>query len=282
MATTEEQAYPIMKSLDVDYVLVVFGGMTGYSSDDVNKFLWPVRIGSGVFGKDMPSEEDYYSVSGNYDIGPGGSQILLNSLLYKLCYYNFDKVMTKHQQPPGYDLARNTEVGHKNIRLSHMEEAFTSEHWIVRIFKVKKEPNVDLKGLSKKARKIEKSTDETQEHAKFLGCVTGEDHFSNDRVYTGSSTGANFRLAQYHAKNNDARYFAIARVGADGHAFAFTDLSIRSKDDFDGNDAGCERACMDDSDRFCGCADGGCDDANVERGKGQEHKRRWAVYARAQ
>lgn len=40
----------------MDYVLVIFGGVTGYSSDDINKFLWPVRIGSGVFADDMHSE----------------------------------------------------------------------------------------------------------------------------------------------------------------------------------------------------------------------------------
>ena len=54
LASTEEKAYPILKSLDVDYMLVIFGGMTGYSSDDINKFLWPVRIGSGVYPNDMP------------------------------------------------------------------------------------------------------------------------------------------------------------------------------------------------------------------------------------
>jgi dolichyl-diphosphooligosaccharide--protein glycosyltransferase len=59
LATTEEEAYPILESLDVDYVLVIFGGLTGYSSDDINKFLWPVRIGSGVFPNDMPSERDF-------------------------------------------------------------------------------------------------------------------------------------------------------------------------------------------------------------------------------
>lgn len=46
----------VAKSLDVDYVLVIFGGVTGYSSDDINKFLWPVRIGSGVFPDDMHHE----------------------------------------------------------------------------------------------------------------------------------------------------------------------------------------------------------------------------------
>lgn len=33
MASTEEHAYDIMRELDVDYVLVIFGGLTGYSSD---------------------------------------------------------------------------------------------------------------------------------------------------------------------------------------------------------------------------------------------------------
>jgi dolichyl-diphosphooligosaccharide--protein glycosyltransferase len=27
----------------------IFGGLTGYSGDDINKFLWMVRIGGGVF-----------------------------------------------------------------------------------------------------------------------------------------------------------------------------------------------------------------------------------------
>ena len=47
------------------YVLI---GLTGYSSDDINKFLWPVRIGSGVFPNDMPGERDFMA-GGNFDIG---------------------------------------------------------------------------------------------------------------------------------------------------------------------------------------------------------------------
>ena len=33
MSSTEEKAYEIMRELDVGYVLVIFGGLTGYSSD---------------------------------------------------------------------------------------------------------------------------------------------------------------------------------------------------------------------------------------------------------
>jgi dolichyl-diphosphooligosaccharide--protein glycosyltransferase len=46
------------QKLDADYVLVIFGGLSGYSSDDINKFLWMVRIGGGVF-PDHVKEKDY-------------------------------------------------------------------------------------------------------------------------------------------------------------------------------------------------------------------------------
>ena len=33
MSSPEEKAYEIMRELDVNYVLVIFGGLTGYASD---------------------------------------------------------------------------------------------------------------------------------------------------------------------------------------------------------------------------------------------------------
>lgn len=39
MASTEDRAYEIMRELDVDYVLVIFGGLVGYSSDG-EVFSW--------------------------------------------------------------------------------------------------------------------------------------------------------------------------------------------------------------------------------------------------
>ena len=33
MASSEDKAYEIMRELDVNYVLVIFGGLTGYASD---------------------------------------------------------------------------------------------------------------------------------------------------------------------------------------------------------------------------------------------------------
>ena len=48
MSSREEHSYGIMQELDVDYVLILFGGLTGYASDDINKFLWMVRIGGST------------------------------------------------------------------------------------------------------------------------------------------------------------------------------------------------------------------------------------------
>lgn len=39
MSSKEEDAYEIMRELDVDYVLVIFGGVTGYSSDGMCCFF---------------------------------------------------------------------------------------------------------------------------------------------------------------------------------------------------------------------------------------------------
>ena len=40
--------------------------------------------------------------------------------------------------PPGFDRVRNAVIGHRDYELETLEEAFTSENWIVRIFRVKK------------------------------------------------------------------------------------------------------------------------------------------------
>jgi dolichyl-diphosphooligosaccharide--protein glycosyltransferase len=141
MSRPEERSYQIMQELDVDYVLVIFGGLTGYSSDDINKFLWMVRIGGSTDrGADI-KENDYYTSSGEFRVDREGSPTLLNCLMYKLCYYRFGDVYTEGGKPPGYDRVRNVEIGNKDFELDKLEESFTSEHWLVRIYKVKKMPN---------------------------------------------------------------------------------------------------------------------------------------------
>eukprot|EP01017_Pseudomicrothorax_dubius_P006254 TRINITY_DN11755_c0_g1_i1.p1 TRINITY_DN11755_c0_g1~~TRINITY_DN11755_c0_g1_i1.p1 ORF type:complete len:762 (+),score=212.95 TRINITY_DN11755_c0_g1_i1:119-2404(+) len=149
MSSSEEDAYEICEKLDVDYVLVIFGGFSYYSGDDINKFLWMVRIGGGVFPH--IKEEDYYG-RGQYRIDQHATPTMLNCLMYKLCYYRFDEVKTDYWKPPGYDTVRGTEIGHKGFKLKRFEEAFTSERWIVRIYKVKPRENRD--GLSIRSRSV--------------------------------------------------------------------------------------------------------------------------------
>jgi dolichyl-diphosphooligosaccharide--protein glycosyltransferase len=139
MASNEAEAYKIMKKLDVDYALVIFGGVTGYSSDDINKFLWMVRIAGSVDPK--IKEADYLNARGEYRIDKMGSPTMLNSLIYKMCYYRFGEMMTEYQQPTGFDRVRRAEIGIKKFDLEYIEEAFTSEHFIVRIYKVKDDDN---------------------------------------------------------------------------------------------------------------------------------------------
>lgn len=137
MASTEDKAYEIMRELDVDYVLVIFGGVVGYSSDDINKFLWMVRIGGSTDRGSHIKESDYYSPSGEFRVDKEGSPTLLNCLMYKMCYYRFGQVYSEGGKPPGYDRVRGAEIGNKDFELDVLEEAYTTEHWLVRIYKVK-------------------------------------------------------------------------------------------------------------------------------------------------
>ncbi|CRK87989.1 CLUMA_CG001775, isoform A [Clunio marinus] len=137
MSSPEEKAYEIMTSLDVDYVLVIFGGVIGYSGDDINKFLWMVRIAEGEHPKDI-RESDFFTERGEFRVDNEGAPALLNCLMYKLSYYRFGDLKLDYRGPAGYDRTRNAVIGNKDFDLTYLEEAYTSEHWLVRIYRVKK------------------------------------------------------------------------------------------------------------------------------------------------
>ncbi|KAB7506784.1 Dolichyl-diphosphooligosaccharide--protein glycosyltransferase subunit STT3B [Armadillidium nasatum] len=137
MSSNESAAYKIMTSLDVDYVLVIFGGVIGYSGDDINKFLWMVRIAEGEHPRDI-KESDYFTDRGEFRVDDQGSPVLLNCLMYKLSYYRFGELKLDYRTAAGYDRTRNAIIGNKDIRLKYLEEAYTTEHWLVRIYRVKK------------------------------------------------------------------------------------------------------------------------------------------------
>ncbi|CAK5075024.1 unnamed protein product [Meloidogyne enterolobii] len=136
MSSNESHAIEIIRELDVDYVLVIFGGVTGYSSDDINKFLWMVRIGGSTPEGRHIHESDYFTKNGEFRVDKEGSKTMLNCMMYKLCYYRFGAVYTEQGRPTGYDRVRHAEIGNKDIDFEHLEEAYTTEHWIVRIYRV--------------------------------------------------------------------------------------------------------------------------------------------------
>ncbi|KAJ5449779.1 Dolichyl-diphosphooligosaccharide--protein glycosyltransferase subunit stt3 [Penicillium daleae] len=139
MSSREEVSYPILRQHDVDYVLVVFGGLLGYSGDDLNKFLWMVRIAEGIW-PDEVKERDFFTARGEYRVDDEATPTMRNSLMYKMSYYNFQSLFPAGQ---AVDRVRGTRAPTESPQLNTLEEAFTSENWIIRIYKVKDLDNFD-------------------------------------------------------------------------------------------------------------------------------------------
>ena len=62
---------------------------------DINKFLWMVRIGGSTEKGQHIKEADYFTPQGEFRVDREGSPILLNCLMYKMCYYRFGQVYTE-------------------------------------------------------------------------------------------------------------------------------------------------------------------------------------------
>lgn len=135
MASSEERAYPILRKHDVDYVLVIFGSLIGFSGDDLNKFLWMVRIAQGVWPNEVV-EASYFTPSGDYRVDDLASKAMRESLVYKMSYYRFNDMFGGGRT---MDRARGSNGPSVSPTLDVLDEAFTSENWLVRIYKVKKE-----------------------------------------------------------------------------------------------------------------------------------------------
>jgi len=150
MSSSEYKGWKIYRSLDVDYVLVVFGGVVGYPSDDINKFLWMVRIGGGVYPDIV--ESDYLAGGTDYRIDAAGTKTMHSSLMYRLCYHEFADESQMSFGQRGFDRVRGTVIGKTNIKLQYFEEVFTSQHWMMRIYRVRDAPARTPSKLAKDLR----------------------------------------------------------------------------------------------------------------------------------
>ncbi|KAG8883022.1 oligosaccharyl transferase stt3 subunit [Tulasnella sp. 332] len=135
MALPEDKAYPILRKHDVEYVLVIFGSLLGYSGDDINKFLWMVRISQGIWPDEI-QEKNYFTPRGEYKMDKDASVAMKESVMYKTSYYKFADMF---QGGRAMDRARNQELPQQGPTLDYLDEAFTSENWLVRIYQVKKD-----------------------------------------------------------------------------------------------------------------------------------------------
>lgn len=153
MACSEEVAYPILRQHDVDYILIIFGGLIGFSGDDMNKFLWMVRISEGIW-PDEVSERAYFSTRGEYKVDGEASPTMRNSMMYKMSYYRFPEVFGSQM---AVDRVRGQQIP-DSPSLNIVEEAFTSENWLVRIYKVKDLDNVGRSYIKKRSGKNQSQT----------------------------------------------------------------------------------------------------------------------------
>uniref|UniRef100_A0A914Q392 Dolichyl-diphosphooligosaccharide--protein glycotransferase n=1 Tax=Panagrolaimus davidi TaxID=227884 RepID=A0A914Q392_9BILA len=99
-----------------------------------------VRIAEGEHPK-IIREADYFTENGEYSVGEQASQTMLNSIMYKMSYYRFGEMNVGYGQQPGMDRTRGYVIGKTDVTLTHLEEAYTTENWLVRIYKVKKPEN---------------------------------------------------------------------------------------------------------------------------------------------
>lgn len=163
MCSSEDVAYDILKKHDVDYVLVIFGGLLGYSGDDINKFLWMVRISEGIWPDEI-HERDYFTERGEYKVDADASKAMKDSLMYKMSYYRYTDLYNGRD---GVDRVRNQAIpANQSPELDVVEEAFTSQNWIVRIYKVKDLDNIGRDLHS--AAKFDKSAEQQSKRKRII------------------------------------------------------------------------------------------------------------------
>lgn len=137
-------------------------------------------------------------------------------------------------------------------------------------------PNSNDKGEEQRKREKERTSGPAgglAEEASYVGCYGTENAFKG-KEYFGGPSGAYFYDSLTNAKMSGKKYIAIARGVEDGHSFAFTALD-KNAQTFKSTTGGCERPCLDDDDKVCGCIDQFCTGPIP---KGEDNNRRWAVY----
>jgi dolichyl-diphosphooligosaccharide--protein glycosyltransferase len=138
MSSPPAVSWRLARMMEADYMLVIFGGASQYSGDDVNKFLWMPRIAHQTFDN---VTGDMYTPPGAFIVGEKMTENMTGAAIFSFWYHNFARYVMSPQLGAGFDLARRTKVpGIEKIKLHHFQEAFTTKHWIMRIYRVMPDP----------------------------------------------------------------------------------------------------------------------------------------------
>jgi dolichyl-diphosphooligosaccharide--protein glycosyltransferase len=140
-ASKEQTAWKIARMLDADFFLVLFGGAVGFNGDDVSKFQWLTpaihRVFENVSVEAFQNDETPFLVAEKM-----GSEVR-KSMMFRAAYYRFGEYQGFEDVKKGWDLAREVKVGGLEFELNWFEESYTSLNWMIRIFRVKKDPQWD-------------------------------------------------------------------------------------------------------------------------------------------
>lgn len=138
LISSEEEALPILQSLGVDYILILFGGVSGMHGDDLDKLPWVVRIAEGAF-PDHVIEKDFQGAQTNqFEFFENATSAMTRSLLYKMSYHEFQRTLSSTENEParnGFDWNRQKQLL-DSVELEYFTQVFTSTAWVVRIYRV--------------------------------------------------------------------------------------------------------------------------------------------------
>ncbi|GFE55569.1 oligosaccharyl transferase STT3 [Babesia ovis] len=115
-ASEERDAYKMLKLLNVDYVMVVYGGIAKHEMDDMVKFMWMSKIAATEF----PQVHDARFSKKE------GRQRWQRTLLYKLCKHGLEEL----------EGGRKEGSNASTISLEYFCEVFSSSNRLVRIYRV--------------------------------------------------------------------------------------------------------------------------------------------------
>jgi len=302
LSGSEEDSHKIARHL-ADYVLVWAGG----GGDDLAKSPHMARIGNSVYHDICPGDP----TCAGFGFYQGGhpTPMMEKCLLYRMVNYGQQGV--KKLDPSRYTHAFTSKYGKVRI-FKVRSVSKKSKDWVadpanklcdapgswycvgqyppaIQWLIAKRKPFKQLEDFNVKGTEADREYQEEYHKrmsgrggreggdgrevaATYIGCYGAEKNLGAEREYTGGPYGTSVAMAREFAVQSGKKYFAIAQVGVDGHAFAFDELP-KGKEL---NDMGCTEPCADDERYSCGCADESCGD--LRPAKGEEHVRRWVVY----